>query len=376
MHILWFVLLILLPVAALTYLGWHLWILLPFSSCWKVAIIILGILCFLSIFLNFTGFLDRLPLPLARVLYNVGTSSLIVILYMVLLFAVVDVCMLFHIVPRAWFHANWLSCLAVFGLLFGLLLYGNIRYNNKVRVVLDLPTAKTIQRDYKIVMASDLHLGYHNTRRDLARWVDMINAEAPDLILIAGDIVNMSVRPLFEEDMAAEFRRLQAPVYACLGNHEYYGDLKRALKFLDDAGITLLVDSIASVDSSLVVVGRDDHGNRGRKSLDELLRGVEDSTYVIVLDHKPYDLDQTERSGVDFQLSGHTHRGQVWPLSWVTDRLYECSWGNHQRGSTRYYVSSGLGIWGGKFRIGTQSEYVVAELKSSFDQSRSSTSGK
>ena len=85
--------------------------------------------------------------------------------------------------------------------------------------------------------------------------------------------------------------------------------------------------------------------------------------YTIVLDHQPYNLDRAEAAGVDFQLSGHTHRGQVWPISWITDRIYECSWGSHQRGSTQFYVSSGIGIWGGKFRIGTQSEYVVATLK-------------
>ena len=75
-----------------------------------------------------------------------------------------------------------------------------------------------------------------------------------------------------------------------------------------------------------------------------------------------YHLEEAEQCGIDFQLSGHTHRGQIWPVSWITDALYECSWGSHQRGNTRYYVSSGLGVWGAKFRIGTQSEYVVAKL--------------
>jgi predicted MPP superfamily phosphohydrolase len=84
--------------------------------------------------------------------------------------------------------------------------------------------------------------------------------------------------------------------------------------------------------------------------------------FTILLDHQPYNLDRAEAADIDFQLSGHTHRGQVWPISWITDHIYECSWGNHQRGNTRYYVSSGIGIWGGKFRIGTQSEYVVANI--------------
>jgi predicted MPP superfamily phosphohydrolase len=198
----------------------------------------------------------------------------------------------------------------------------------------------------------------------------MINAEQPDLVLIAGDIIDMSMRPLLEENIAEEFRRLKAPVYACLGNHEYFSRTPLARQFYQDAGIRLLCDSAAVVDSSLVIVGRDDRTNRHRKELETLVKetrrqvdGQVRDPYVILLDHQPYNLEKAEEAGIDFQLSGHTHRGQVWPISWITDAIYECSWGSHQRGDTRYYVSSGIGIWGGKFRIGSQSEYAVARLK-------------
>jgi hypothetical protein len=214
-----------------------------------------------------------------------------------------------------------------------------------------------------------LHLGYHNTRKELARWVDMINAEKPDFILIAGDLIDGSIRPLNEERMAEEFHRLQAPVYACLGNHEHFGGDANARQFYQDAGIHLLIDEAAVIDSAIVIIGRDDRSNfRHRKSVDDLMGSSRLSPhashlYSIVLDHQPYDLDRAEKAGVDFQLSGHTHRGQVWPISWITDAIYECSWGPYQRGDTQYYVSSGLGLWGGKFRIGTQSEYVVANIR-------------
>ena len=127
----------------------------------------------------------------------------------------------------------------------------------------------------------------------------------------------------------------------------------------------MLIDEAATIDSSIVIVGRDDRTNMRRKPVKDLVNGLVNvqSPYIIVLDHQPYNLDRSEAAGVDFQLSGHTHRGQVWPISWITDHIYECSWGSHQRGSTQYYVSSGIGIWGGKFRIGTQSEYVVATIR-------------
>ena len=80
------------------------------------------------------------------------------------------------------------------------------------------------------------------------------------------------------------------------------------------------------------------------------------------MDHQPYHLERAEAAGVDFQLSGHTHRGQVFPINLVTDMVYEKSWGYLQKGNTHIYVSSGIGLWGGKFRIGTQSEYLVLEI--------------
>ena len=114
----------------------------------------------------------------------------------------------------------------------------------------------------------------------------------------------------------------------------------------------------------LQIVGRDDRTNLRRKSVAALCKALDSSKYTILLDHQPYNLEQSEQQGVDFQLSGHTHHGQVWPISWITEAVYECAFGEWQRGDTHYYISSGLGIWGGKFRIGTRSEYIVAVLRS------------
>ena len=95
----------------------------------------------------------------------------------------------------------------------------------------------------------------------------------------------------------------------------------------------------------------------------DLHLGKHSNEFLILLDHQPYHLEEAEQNGIDFQFSGHTHHGQVWPVSWVTDALYEKAYGSLQKGNTRYYISSGMGIWGGKFRIGTQSEYVVLTIE-------------
>ena len=352
-----------LPLLAVVYIGWHVWAILPFSRLWKTVAMVLLMGCFLLFFFGLRRQTDHYSLPVAQVLYEVGTSSIFIMLYLVIIFLVLDLGRLVHLVPRSLLFNNWQTALGIFVLVFAVFLYGNIHYYNKVRVPLEL-TSKKLTRDYRVVMVSDLHLGYHNTRKELSRWVDMINAEKPDFILIAGDLIDGSIRPLKEEHMEEEFHRLEAPVYACLGNHEHFGGDANARQFYQDAGIHLLIDEAAVIDSAIVIIGRDDRSNfRHRKSLDSLMSTVNSHLYSIVLDHQPYDLEHAEKAGVDFQLSGHTHRGQVWPISWITDAIYECSWGSYQRGDTQYYVSSGLGLWGGKFRIGTQSEYIVANIR-------------
>jgi predicted MPP superfamily phosphohydrolase len=92
------------------------------------------------------------------------------------------------------------------------------------------------------------------------------------------------------------------------------------------------------------------------------MQGVDMSRYTILLDHQPCHLEEAECAMIDFQFSGHTHRGQIWPISWITDAVYEDAFGPLQKSGTQYYVSSGIGIWGGKFRIGTRSEYIVGRL--------------
>ena len=370
MKFMWMMLFMVLPILALVYIGWHVWAILPCSALWKSLVIIVLLLCFSLLFFSIMRKFDSLPLAVSQVMYEIGTSSIMVLLYLVMTFLVLDLGRLFHIIPKSLLYHNWQMALGLFVFIFAVFLYGNLHYKNKVRVPLELKSSKPLPKEYRVVMLSDMHVGYHNTRKELARWVDMINAENPDFILVAGDIIDGSMRPLLEERMVEEFHRLKAPVYACLGNHEYYAGNPEAQQFYKDAGIHLLIDSVAQIDSCITIIGRDDRTNMRRKPIADLMSTVtsnsspQTSNYSIVLDHQPYNLDRSEAAGVDFQLSGHTHRGQVWPISWITDRVYECSWGSHQRGNTQFYVSSGIGIWGGKFRIGTQSEYIVATIHS------------
>ena len=350
----------LLPLLGNVYVLWHVWRILPLPSWAKVVVVTLMVFAFLLLFVGFSRHV-HLSMPLATVVYEIGTSWLIILLYLFMAFLLLDIGRWVHLVPATFLKNSWSGTLAVTAFLFIIFLYGNIHYHQKVRQPLTLTTGKTLSRKMKVVMLSDLHLGYHNRRSEFAKWVDKINEEKADLILVAGDIIDKNIQPLEEQEMHQEFLRLNAPVVACLGNHEYYGGESNALLFYKKADITLLRDSVTTV-GDLCIIGRDDRSNPKRKTLSELMKGVDRTKYLVVLDHQPIQLEEAEQNGIDFQLSGHTHHGQVWPISWITESIYECAFGEWQRGSTRYYVTSGIGIWGGKFRIGTRSEYVVAEI--------------
>ena len=344
------------------YVGWHLWMLPPVGWL-RWGLVGMEAACMAMAVLSLTRYLDRIPYWMAVAAYNIGNRGLIIICYLFLAFLLGDLLRLVHVLPTAWLRDNWWTCGMLLVTMAGIFIYARCNYENKRRVEVTINTHGKIDHPVKLLAVSDLHLGYHNRRADLDRWVAMLNNEGGDMLLMAGDLVDRSIRPLRHEKMDESLRRLQMPVYACLGNHEYYadryspGEVKR---FYREAGITLLRDSVATI-GDISVIGRDDNFTRHRKYIETLMNST-NNTFSILLDHQPSHLEEAEQAGVDLQISGHTHRGQMWPLSWITDRLYECSWGTLTKGNTTYCVTSGLGIWGAKYRLGSQSEFIVINL--------------
>ena len=294
MKTMWMMLFFALPLIAISYISWHIWCLLPLSSVWKALIIICIVGCFLLTFANFSRSTDGMPMPVATFCYEVANSSLIILLYLFMLFLLLDLGRLVRLVPRTLLYNNWATAIGIFVLMTILFTYGYFHYMHKYREEIQLTAKKPLAKPLKLVMMSDLHIGYHNRREELHRWIDIINSEQPDLVLIAGDIIDMSLRPIKEERMYEEFHRLNAPVYACIGNHEFYSGEVDAQEFYKQAGIRLLQDSCAIV-GDLCIIGRDDRTNRHRKTLADLMKQADRTKYTILLDHQPYFLEQTER---------------------------------------------------------------------------------
>lgn len=266
-----------------------------------------------------------MPASFAQTVSQVGTGWLVFTLYMVLALLVFDILRLFHL------HFKYSFYLSLF-LTLSLLGYGNYNYQHPdtrvINMVINKP-ADTDGQPLKVVAISDIHLGYATNKTMLAGYVDMINAQRPDIVLIGGDLIDNSVAPLRYEHMEEELSKIYAPlgVYMVPGNHEYISGIEESEKFIAQTPIVLLRDSVAILPNQIQLVGRDDRHNKGRKTLGQLTANLDKSKPVILLDHQPYDLEKTEEAGVDLQFSGHTHRGQVWPMNWIVDHLFELSYG-------------------------------------------------
>lgn len=302
----------------------------------------------------------KMPVFLSHAMYEVGTGWLIFTLYMVLFLLAFDLLKL----CRVPFNYGFILSLIFTVVLLG---YGYYNYRhpktNIINIALDKPLADDA-KPVKIVAVSDLHLGNGTGKTALKRYVKMISEQNPDLILIAGDLIDNSVVPLYTENMMEELSELKAPlgIYMVPGNHEYISGIKASARFIQDTPIQLLRDSVVTLPNGMQLIGRDDRSNTARRSLQELMAGIDKSNPIILLDHQPYKLTESEAAGVDLQFSGHTHRGQVWPMNWVTDHIYEQSHGYRQWGNSHIYVSSGLSLWGPPFRIGTESDMAVFHL--------------
>lgn len=245
MRYIWPFIFLLLPIAGQYYVSLRVWQLLPAILPLRIAVVAAMTLAFVAFFLSLGGLGNHLPMSLATALYEVGNSWLIILLYMAMLFGVLDLGLATHLIPRHFLRESVIGSLSVFVFLTALFTYAYAHFNHKVRVEMTLNTQGKVKKDVKLVLISDIHLGYHNRRSDLHRWLQQIMRDKPDAILIAGDLVDGSIRPVNEEHSAEEFKQLPVPVYAILGNHDYYTGTQADLAFCRQEGIKVLRDSIA-----------------------------------------------------------------------------------------------------------------------------------
>ncbi|MDR2908043.1 MAG: metallophosphoesterase [Bacteroidales bacterium] len=321
----------------------------------------------------FTGFLgaDYLSPNVGGTLSFVGFTFLIAVLYMGVAFLLIDLC---RIVNALFIHADatlvstcrmWANAVS-FGIVLIALMVGNYKFNHPDVTTLAVSAEQSSQNKHlRIVMASDLHFGNNIRKKEAQRFVKLINEQAPDIVLLAGDLADRNMEPFIRQQIDDDLRQIEAKygVYGVAGNHEYYADNRHLnFEYYEKSGIQMLFDEAVLVDSSFYIAGRDDKTNRHRKPLSEIVADLDKQYPVILLDHQPYHLEEAEQNGVAMQFSGHTHNGQFFPGNLIVKSIYELAYGYKKKGGTHFYVSSGLGIWGPLYRIGTRSEIVVVEF--------------
>ncbi|HEY4788003.1 MAG TPA: metallophosphoesterase [Bacteroidales bacterium] len=339
----------------------------------------------ISVFFASSYFLSRVLektnfQSLHQITYWVGAVWMAALLYFFLIVLFIDFVRLvnigFHFLPNKnsdnYLIIKHISLGLAIILVVVMLVYGKWNAAHPKLTRLDLSVSKYAGaiKELNIVMVSDIHLGSLFGKEKVQNMVNKVNQLKPDVIILAGDILDEAQNPILRENIGAPLKLLNASlgVFAVTGNHEYIGGINRAVRYIESLNIKLLRDTTLFINNSFYLAGREDkdisrftHNNR--KSLEEILKGTDHHYPLILIDHQPFNLNQAVENDVDLQLSGHTHNGQFWPFNLITKRVYEVSYGYKLKGNTHVYVSSGYGTWGPPFRIGSVPEFVQIKLK-------------
>jgi predicted MPP superfamily phosphohydrolase len=321
-----------------------------------------------------------LPRPLVSLLTVVGAYWLAILQYSIPVLLVIDLGRILNgwigFIPASTMRDSrtiQMVGLVVFLVVLIIVLYGVWRARNPVvsRYEVSIPKNGGQHKDLHIIMVSDTHVGMINGNRRLRHMVRMVNELEPDLILLAGDVIDDDFHPFVAQRMPDQLKELKSRLgtYSVLGNHEYIaGHLDEYRTELERVGVRLLVDESALVDHSFYVIGRDDlsgksdHG-QPRKPVNELLQGLDPTKPFILMDHQPYRLEEALKAGIDLQVSGHTHRGQMYPYHHITQKTYELDWGYLYKETMHVIVSSGFGTWGPPIRVGNRPEVVSVKVR-------------
>lgn len=346
---------------------------LPAKKGWRIPYILFFAL---ELLLFFTGYFfhDELPDTLFVPIMYICNTWYVASLYITLSLLCLE---MIRLSQRLWkWFPKWVMekkdkiKLALFFLIpfsVSLLLiegYNRVANPRVNHVHITIPKEAPGRDSLRIVMMSDLHIGEVIGKKLVQRYVALSNEQNPDMVVLVGDIMDYESRFAEKAHIEDDLQQLQAPLgtYIVYGNHEYRANRHAKYKWLKKTGATLLIDSVVMPDSTFYLIGRDDYINKERKTLRSLVKDIDPTKPSIVLDHQPWAFVETAMNNIDLGLHGHTHNGQLWPYPLLLKAVYEKAYGYYKKGNTQYYVSSGIGIAGPPYRVGTTSELVVLHI--------------
>jgi len=340
-----------------------------------------GIAVFMALVM-ILGFLrSMLPLPVSakNIIGGVSMYWMGIFIYLFVFFVIADgvfyVAKLLKLIPNPvpgnmrFYAGISVAVLTVVMVGYGIYNAGRIE---KVTYDVEL-TQRELQGEVNMVLISDLHLGALGSEKRVMEAVEEINKMNPDIVCIAGDIFDNDYYAIKNPEQVAEcLRRIKSKygVYACLGNHDAGKTMNKLIEFIQMSNINLLADKSVVIDERFILVGRLDetpigsNGGLERAETEVVLKNIDKTLPVIVLDHNPQHIDEY-KNDVDLILSGHTHKGQLFPANIITGLMYTVDYGHYRKNneSPHVIVTSGLGTWGMPMRVGTDCEIVNIRIK-------------
>ncbi|GMO56750.1 MAG: metallophosphoesterase [Rickettsiales bacterium] len=225
----------------------------------------------------------------------------------------------------------------------------------------------------KVALITDTHFGdlmmNHYT---INRAIEKIKKENPDILIIGGDIVEG--KPEHFDSYRDVFKNSGVKTFAVLGNHDYYRkDYVEGAKKIEEGDIKVLLDEHIDITeysdktnpfaNKIILIGREDKTNRNRKSVKDLVKDIDKNKFLLLVDHQPQYFNEAIKEGIDLQLSGHTHNGQIFPFNFVVKSIYEKPYGQLDKEGKTLITSSGLGGWGPPIKIGSPVEVVIIDIE-------------
>ena len=256
--------------------------------------------------------------------------------------------------------------------------YGALNIRDVRQTAYTVYTDKSLRPDgYRVALITDLHFGTALSLSDLEAYCADIEAAEPDLVVLGGDIVDESTTKAEMQSVFAVLGDIESEFgsFFVFGNHDrapYTASPNfteaELLDALASGGITPLEDDAVLLNGELLLAGRADYGSGGaapRATTEALLSGYDRNRFILLLDHQPVGFAENIAAGVDLQLSGHTHNGQIWPVAHVIEWLgtADLVYGYRQIGAFQAIVSSGIVGWGYPIRTQGHSEYVVIDIR-------------
>ncbi len=236
------------------------------------------------------------------------------------------------------------------------------------RITIPLKKLPKELSEFSIVQLSDVHLESYKSQKRIAYIIDKVNELKPNLVVITGDLIDSNVCE--EEVFCQHLNRLKAShgVLAVTGNHEFYAGLDAFMELANRSNIKVLRNESITIADTLQIIGLDDDTARQFGSQapdpDALIKACDQNKPIILLYHQPLLFDELVQKGVDLQLSGHTHAGQIPPMDLLVWLYYKYPSGLFEKDGAYIYTTSGTGIWGPDMRFLSKNEIVHITLES------------